>query len=156
MFDYESGVLVSFIIWFLSAIYLIIRINSTHEKNLHKIGRRLSWITLTQKELNIEYVNKPIYKKVAKFIFIQALSFISIFLSWLYVVYFFGFTLFILYKKIDMPQSIRSCRWKLNNIDMSFDAIVKELVNSSVEQADYETFKEQIMKDMFARGLSIY
>lgn len=42
--DYESGVLIAFLLWALNAVMVIINVNSQFERNIHKIGMRLSWL----------------------------------------------------------------------------------------------------------------
>lgn len=44
MFDYETGLLFAFLLWLYNVITSIVMINSRFERNMNKIGQRLSWL----------------------------------------------------------------------------------------------------------------
>ena len=52
------------------------------------------------------------------------------------------------------PQVVREFRWKMRNADLTFDQMMKELMKVSDEDpATFDTFRENYVRDMRARGL---
>ena len=85
MFDYENGLLFAFLLWLAYAVLLVISINSRLERNLNRMGQRLSWFTLTPKQMDVDDQSRSTLSKVLKYLFIVGISFPFIFLSWVYV-----------------------------------------------------------------------
>lgn len=135
---------------------MLVSINSRLERNLNKIGQRLSWITLTPKPMDAEDTNRSTLSKVMKFFLITSIGLPFILLSWLQVVMFIGTFAYKRIKDAGAPQIVREFRWKLRNIDMSFDQLAKELMKASEEDsANFETFRNDLVQELKDRGLSI-
>lgn len=81
MFSYESGLVIAFLLWFIGTIHTLVLINSKLQRNLIKIGQRLSWITLTPKPMEGEDLNRSTFSKTVKFIFIAGIGLVSVLLS---------------------------------------------------------------------------
>lgn len=152
MFTYETGLLIGFFIWLYSLVNLIVSINSQFNKNLIKIGQRLSWLTLTPKMMDDkDELDKPIYIKVIKFIFIAFLGLLSVLLSWLYVVWVIGTYIYRRSKDSGVPEVIKNFRWKMRNVDMTRDQIILELFKTTErDMSEFEDFKENYISELEA------
>lgn len=153
MFTYETGVFVAFLIWAYIAIFLIISINSTLENNLNKIGQRISWLTLTPKIMDSDDKSTRL-RSVLKYLLITGLGLPFILLSWLYVVWCAGCVFYSKVKDSGAPQTIKEYRWKMRNIEMSFDQIIKEMMKVAGEDLDdFDSYRLNWINDMKDRGL---
>lgn len=154
MFSYEGGVLVGFLIWLYIAIMLPISINSTFERNLNRIGLRLSWLTLRPKIMNKEDSSRPPLKAVLKYVFIIGFGLPLVLLSWAYVAWALGAVVYARTKDAGAPQNVREYRWRLRNMDLTFDQLVKEQMKAADEDLqNFEDYRANIISDMQARGL---
>lgn len=152
MLSYETGVLLAFLLWLWSVISAIVSINSQMERNLNKIGQRLSWLTMTPKPVAPEEANRSWLKKVLKFLLLHGIGLPFILTSWLYVVYGVGMLLYRKSKDAGAPQAVREFRWKLRNTEMTFDQIVKEMMKASDQDpADFEKIKTEILQELEVR-----
>lgn len=148
---YEDGIGVSFFICIYQLGMLIYYKNSQFEKNLNKLGLRLSYLTLTPTPYENE--NKPIYIKILKLLIIQIFNFAMIFLSWLFVLYFAFMVVRNFYNKIGMPQAIKDYQWKMRNMDLSIDNIIKlDMAARDISMNNFEEFKANILEDLHNRG----
>ena len=155
MFSYENGVMIACLLWVWTMIHTLVMINSQLEKNLNRIGRRLSWFWLSPKEMYMESRNRPLWKSALKFIAIAFLGIPSVLLSWAWVIYWIGTVIYGWNKKFGMPQAMREFHWKMRNIDMPFDRIVKELMAASyMPETDFEDYKHQILREMEDNGVT--
>lgn len=153
MFTYENGVFVAFLIWAYIAIFLIISINSTLENNLNKVGQRISWLTLTPKTMDSDDKSTRL-RSVLKYLLITGLGLPFILLSWLYVVWCVGCVFYSKVKDSGAPQIIKEYRWKMRNIEMSFDQIIKEMMKVAGEDLDnFDSYRSNWINDMQDRGL---
>ena len=85
---YEFGVVAALIIWFWRLIYVLLELNSKKAENLKIIGRRLSWVDLSVKEITLKYLQEGVFYKVLKFVLIWIIiPFLFVFTSWVYVIY---------------------------------------------------------------------
>lgn len=146
---YESGLLFAFFLWLFHAINLLVQINSTLNKNLHKVGKRLSWLSLTPEPLSHRDLDQPAWWKAVKYLFMQAITLPLIFLSWLYVAISAGMFIFGRMKDSGRPQAYKELAWKMKNIDMSFDQIVAEIAKSqSLSATQAHELRESILDEM--------
>lgn len=123
-FSYENGLALAFMLWLASTVTAVVLINSRLERNLNKIGQRLSWFALVPKSMDAEEMQHSMFRKIFKFLFIVAIALPFVLLSWLYVVLFIGSFIYRRTKDAGAPQAVRDFRWKLRNVDMSFDEVV--------------------------------
>lgn len=155
MFSYETGVTIAFMMFLASTVHTIIMLNSLLEKNLNKIGLRLSRITLTPKELDAEFKNRAFYVKVLFWFLFFAISMFGILLGWVYVLWTIGAFMYARIKDSGAPISIREYRWKLKNVDMSFDEIIQEIAKANEKNAtEVDVLKKSIIGAMRERGLN--
>lgn len=167
MFNYEIGVLVAFTLFLYGTVNMLVHINSKMEKNLNKVGMRLSWLSLTPKEMTSATDNPLLWKSTLKFFVNSAFGLALVALSWLQVALFIGGMIYRLNKDAGAPEYIREYRWKLRNIDMSFNTMTKEMFKVAEMQGafpsepntDKETlfraFRESIVQGMLDRGLLV-
>ena len=154
MFSYETGVLVAFLLWAYNSVMLIVNINSLLERNLNRIGQRLSWLTLMPKQMEPEDQTRSTLSKILKYLFIVGFGLPFVLLSWLYVLVAVAAILYRRAKDSGAPQAVREVRWKLRNVDLTFDQSIKELMKASEEEpAKFEEFKAKIIHELEDRGL---
>ena len=154
--SYENGLAIAFMLWLVSMITTLVLINSRLERNLNKIGQRLGWLTLTPKAMDAEEMNRSAFKKIFKFLFIAGFGLPFVLLSWLYVAVFLGTFIFRRSKDAGAPQAVREFRWKMKNVDMSFDDIVREMMKASDQPIDeFERVRGEILEEMAGRGFGV-
>ena len=106
--------------------------------------------------MDAENTNRSTLSKVMKFFLITGIGLPFVLLSWLRVAMLIGTFAYRRIKDIDAPQIIRELRWKLRNIDMSFDQLTKELTNASEQDsANFEIFRNDLIQELKDRDLSI-
>ncbi|MFA6189331.1 MAG: hypothetical protein WC680_08635 [Sulfuricurvum sp.] len=154
MFDYESGILVALLFWIFYAGSILVSINSQVERNLNKIGQRLSWITLAPKLMTIDDVNHSVAFKIMKYLFVIGIAFAFIFLSWAYIIVTIVLIIYKFFKDFGAPQTIREFRWKLKNSNLTFEQLMKELMKvSEVDESKYDEFTNEVITNLQERGL---
>jgi hypothetical protein len=167
MFDYESGCLIAFLIFVYGNFNVLVQSNSRMEKNLNKVGMRLSWLTLSPKEMTSSTDNPTFTKKLFKFSIIVFVGLLFVLLSWLQVLLFIAGYLYKASKDAGAPSYVKEYRWKLKNVDMTFDVIAREMfkvaelqgsvVVTSVDEREKAIleFKQGIVNGMLNRGLLV-
>jgi hypothetical protein len=155
MFTYEGGVAVAFFLWFYQAVILLVQINSRLERNLNKIGQRLSWLTLTPKQ--IESPEAPsVFAQIGKYLLVVTLGFLSALLSWLYVLIAVGMFIYAKSKDSGAPASVREYRWKLRNLELTVDDLLREGMKvSGQDPLSFEQVRSELEADMQSRGLTL-
>lgn len=154
---YESGVLLAFLMWIFGAINSIISINSRMERNLNKIGMRRSWMDGSIKPMSIKDLERSTFACVARFLLLWGLSLPFIALSWLQVAFAIGLVIYRKNKDSGAPQSVREFRWRLRNMDMSFDQIITDM-HKSIQPSpiDLDEFRRATIQEMRDRGLTVW
>lgn len=154
MFDYENGLFVAFLFYLFDQVRLVVMKNSIYEKNLNKLGQRLSWASLAPKPIYYPPDKNTIYWNIGKFILLQIIGIASIFLSWINVGLRAAMFIYYLAKNAGMPQNIKEFIWKLKNIDMTFDQLLTESMKvNGLDPADFEEYKQTILNELKERGL---
>jgi len=157
IFSYEGGMLVAFLIWIYSVVISLVNINSQFERNLNKVGMRLSWVSLTLKPMDDSDINRPWYISILKYAFIYGVSLLMVLLSWVSVMLSVGMIIYQKSKDSGAPKEVRGFRWKLRNYEMSFDEIVKEMEKlKGANPENFEDAKNEIRESMRERGLPTY
>lgn len=150
---YEAGVVVALALWIAKVVFVFVQLNSVQQRNLNKVGKRLSWLTLTAKPLKKSDIDASITLKVFKFFIIWlVIPFFLIFTSWVYVFFFLAGMIYSFYRNIGKPQAVKEFQWKLKNMDLSFDQIIdgfSQIAGLSVEDAAEAKahIKEQMKRD---------
>jgi hypothetical protein len=167
MFDYESGCLIAFLIFVYGNFNVLVQTNSRMEKNFNKVGMRLSWLTLSPEEMTSSTDNPTFIRKLFKFSIIVFVGLFFVLLSWVQVLLFIAGYFYKASKDAGAPSYVKEYRWKLKNVDMTFDVIaremfkVAELQGSVVVTSDDERekeffeFKQGIVNGMLNRGLLV-
>lgn len=125
MFDYETGLLLAFLLWLYNVITSIVVINSRFERNMNKIVQRFSWLTMTMKWMDADDLKRSALMKFVKFSFLQFLGLLFVLTSWLSVLSTIGQIIYRMSKDSGAPQKIKEFRWKMKNMDMTFDQVVR-------------------------------
>ena len=153
---YGLGVLLAFLLWLWNAVYILITVNSMYERNLNKIGQRLSWVTFTPKPLDADYVGRSAVGRLGKYILIVGLGLPFILLSWFNVLLAIGMLIYRRGKDAGVPVAIKELRWKMRNVDMSFDQIVREMMKATDESPEtFGQYRASVVEEMRGRGLRI-
>lgn len=122
--------------------------------NLRRIGQRLSWLTLRPKPMEHDDLNRSTWPNIWKYLLVVGIGLPTVLLSWLNVAWYIGVFVFWRVKDSGAPQVVREFRWKMRNADLTFDQMMKELMKVSDEDpATFDTFRENYVRDMRARGL---
>lgn len=97
--------------------------------------------------VDYDFKDEAIMGKIIKIIFFHVvLSFPFIFLSWLYVLFVIGSYCYVFFKDVGAPQSVKEFRWKIRNIDMTFDQMIKELMKLDEQDPnDFEIVKKEMI-----------
>lgn len=154
MFSYESGVFIALCLWVFSLVSLIIKLNSLLNKNLNKIGLRISWTTQTPVPIDgFDDKNKAL--KLFLFILLTLCGLAYVITSWLYVVLFLLTLLYAKSKDYGAPEKIKNYRWMLKNVDMPVEKILQEIYNlDEHNDISFSEFKEQSLKEIEERRSS--
>lgn len=154
MFEYESGLILAFLLWLWITISAIVSINSRMNRNLQKIGQRLSWLTMSPKPISPEEASQTTFRKVMKFLLLYGTGLPFVLASWLYVLYVVILLVYRKTKDSGAPQAVREFRWKLRNTDMTFDQLVKELMKvSDQDPSTFEKVKADLIHELQEQGL---
>ncbi|QBM33839.1 hypothetical protein [Acinetobacter baumannii] len=149
MFTYENGVVIGFVLWIITLIRTLFLINSKTQSNLRKVGKRLSLLGGVK---DIEYRKKDKWNLILKFIFIVVLPLGLIFLSWVYVIPTIVYYLYQFYQDFSAPQKVKDFRWKLKNLDLHQDQLIRWLMELSDQNPeDFEKIKKEINEDIERR-----
>lgn len=137
-----------------SSVMLIVQINSRMERNLNKVGQRLSWTTLRAEPLSSDDLKKSLFRKIFKYILIVGFTFVCTFLSWLYVALVVGSFLYKTSKDYGALQAVKEFRWKLRNVDLTFDQMIQEMMKlDNAGHATFEQYKEALQRELILKGL---
>ncbi len=133
MSEYELGVFWAFIIWLIETSRLFLSLNSQLNKNLRKVGCRLRWSGGQPRMMEQDEINPTRNKVIVKTSLYVLWGLISIALSWLFVIYstFKAVKSFYSYN-FGSPEVVKIQRFKMKNIDMSFDEILKLMYDVEV------------------------
>lgn len=154
--SYETGLGLAFLLWLYGTVATLIAINSQFERNLNKIGQRLSWITLTPKPLTASDQSRGAIKSVFRFLILALIGLASVLLSWLYVAWFLGSMIYMKSKDSGAPQAIKEYRWKLRNMDLSLDQLIRESMKvAGQEESAFEQVKADLLQMMRDEGLRV-
>ena len=156
MFDYGTGVAVAFLLWLLNAIFSIVAINSRLEHNMNKIGQRYSWLTMTMRPMSEDDEKRSTLMKIVKFTLLQLFGLVWCLTSWLSVAMIVGRYIYRWSKDSGAPQNIKEYRWKMKNMDMSFDQILRETMKlSDMDTSKFDEFKQATIDELKDRGLKV-
>lgn len=145
---YESGLLIAFLHWCVSTVWIVIVLNSQMSRNLRKIGMRLSWSTLLPVPLTQKDRRRGVLSSVALFSLFSIAKLFTVLFSWLYVAGVAAVMAYAWFKQHGRPQEIREFQWKLRNLDMSFDDIAagmhKLQTSLGMVPTSYENFRADL------------
>lgn len=154
MFDYETGIFFAFLLWLYNAIMIVVSVNSRLERNLNRIGQRLSWLTLTPKPMDSDDLSRSTVSKILRYLLIVGISLPFVLLSWLNVTLAIATIIYRRAKDSGAPQAVREFRWKMKNADLTFDQLVKEMMKISEDDpSKLEEFRTTIVNEFEERGL---
>lgn len=141
---YELGIAIAFLVWLCGAINLIVSLNSKLEKNLNKIGRRQSWLTLQPTAMEPSDVNRPLWRSALKFVLIYGTALPFTLLSWLYVLAVVGPVVYRWHRDRGAPDAVREMRWKMRNLDMSTDDVIKCMLDAAGAADQFEASRQEV------------
>jgi hypothetical protein len=154
MFSYENGVLLGAFMYLYFISNLLVSINSQFERNLNKVGERISWLSMQIKPMKREDVHPPLWKTIGKFAFISGLHGIFVFLSWVNVALNLMLIAYRISQDRGVPTKIREFRWKLRNQDLSFDDLIRErMLATGVSLEFFEAEKANLIASLCSSGL---
>lgn len=154
MFDYETGIFFALLLWLYNAVMIVVSVNSQLERNLNRMGQRLSWFTLTPKPLESDDLSRSTTSKVLRYLLVVGIGLPFILLSWLNVALVVATILYRRVKDSGAPQAIREFRWKLRNTELTFDQLVRESMKMAEEDpSKFEEYRASMVNELEERGL---
>ncbi|GEM_PF-2617815 len=154
MFDYETGIFFAFLLWLYNAVMIVVSVNSRLERNLNRMGQRLSWFTLMPKPLEPDDLSRSTTSKVLRYLLVVGIGLPFILLSWLNVALAVATILYRRAKDSGAPQAVREFRWKLRNTELTFDQLVRESMKVVEEDSSkFEEFRASMINELEERGL---
>ena len=154
MFDYETGIFFAFLLWLYNAVMIVVSVNSRLERNLNRMGQRLSWATLTPKPLEPDDLSLSTTSKVLRYLLVVGIGLPFILFSWLNVALAVATILYRRAKDSGAPQAVREFRWKLRNTELTFDQLVRESMKAAEEDpSKFEEFRASMVNELEERGL---
>lgn len=152
---YESGLLFAFLLWAYCVVTGLLRINSQFQRNLNRIGQRVSWTTGKVVLLDSDAYQKPMWHKIVKFLFLTCLGLAFVLLSWAYVAMMAFSILYQLSKDFGAPQLVKEFRWKMRNRNLSLDEIIREVMKVGGQvPSEFDEAKEAVLCELEERGFS--
>lgn len=154
--SYEDGIFWAFLVWCFYTVNLIIKLNSTANENLQRVGLRLSWLTLQPIEVTARYHNMHAVIRGLLFLLYLFFGLALTLLSWLYVALAIGDTAYRWQKDFGAPDEVKAVRWRLRNVDMNFDEIVVLLMKlSGRPENEADSCKAEIRDRLNRRGVAL-
>jgi hypothetical protein len=154
MFDYETGIFFAFLLWLYNAVMIVVSVNSRLERNLNRMGQRLSWLTLTPKPMEPEDLSRSATSKMFRYLLVVGIALPFVLLSWLNVGFAVATILYRRAKDSGAPQAVREFRWKLRNTDLTFDQLVRESMKAAEDDpSKFEEFRASMISELEERGL---
>lgn len=154
MFDYETGIFFAFFLWLYNAVMIVVSVNSRLERNLNRMGQRLSWFALTPKPMEPDDLSRSTTSKILRYLLVVGIGLPFILLSWLNVGLAVATILYRRAKDSGAPQAVREFRWKLRNTDLTFDQLVRESMKAADEDpSKFEEFRASMIAELEERGL---
>lgn len=143
MFTYESGVFWAFLIWIYTFAAGIIASNSIMEKNMNKIGMTRNWFTGQYRERTSADQNRSVFVSCLMYLALMFFNLITTLGSWMYVGLAVVMWLYRLSKDSGVPQNVKEYRWKMKNLDLSFDDILRLVMETTPNMTmTFEQFRD--------------
>lgn len=153
-FSYETGVFIAAIIWFCQTVFLLVVINSRINKNLKRVGMRLSWVSLKPKAMTKKEMQGSKVWPAFKFLLICGLGMAGIVAGWISVVLTTCLFLYVRWLSLGMPVAMREYWWKMKNLDMDSDRIISEMMKSQGIDPETNTEMRELLQDEVAARTS--
>jgi len=154
--SYEDGLIIAFFMWLAGNVLMIINSFSLFNRNLKKIGYRLSWVSGDPKFMTDADVQRPIWLSALKLLFIAGAGLAFCLLSWVYVFSAVGMFLYRKAKDSGAPENVKNYRWQMRNVDMTRDQVIKELMKAeNIAPEKFEEYKEVMLTAMRNNGLRV-
>ncbi len=128
---YWTGVGIAVLFWLWSLISAIATLNSRSARNLARVGLCYSWLDFGIRPMTRADRERSTLSSVVKFVTIQTVGLIFTVLSWISV----AMSGYMLWRRftstIGAPPAVKEMRWKLQNIDMTFDQLADALYKAN-------------------------
>lgn len=145
---YEIGLLIAFLMWAWTLVMIPVRSLSQTERNLRKIGMRHSWLTGTPKPMSSGDFEPRLLNRLLKLGTLLLLGAPWVLLSWAYVAFVGCSTVYLYMKDRGAPQEIREFRWRMRNLELSFDEMVAGIHMINKDGRSFEDVRQSIVEMM--------
>lgn len=145
---YEFGVEVAFFLWLYRMVRVVVNANSRASGNLRRVGMRYSWLSGEVKELSYSDYHRTFLGKSFRFFLLILLSLPWILFSWFYVFYIVVTLLHVASKARGTPREIAELRWRLKNINLTFDEMIEWLKIASRDTRSTYELKKLVQTQM--------
>lgn len=152
---YETGVVAALLVWLYRCAHLLVLINSTLERNLNRVGQRLSWASSRPIDMTESEARRGPLSTTLRYTLVVLGMLPFVLLSWADVLWTLGHMAYRYTKDVGAPTAVRELRWKLRNREMTFDEILSELAKAGeIPEQMREDFKRDHIASMTLRGLT--
>lgn len=142
---YEAGIAVAFCMWVYLTAMIVVRANSRLARNLRKVGYRQSWATGAPEPMSPKDVARSPLRSIAKFVLIGLIGLPFTLLSWLYVALVVAQFIYARAKDFGAPPVVKEYRWKLRNLDLSTDDIVRQMMKvQGLPDSDFDKVRLEV------------
>lgn len=149
---YLIGYVVAFTIALTSLLINMFAGFTTLSENLRQVGLRISWAHGHPKPMEKDDLNRPPWYFFLKFcLAVLGLGLGALF-SWLNVIFIPIQVLIAFIKSFGVPRDVRDARWRLKNVPLDFDGVVRLLAVIS-GKLDYADDRAEILKSLQERKL---
>lgn len=145
-FSYGTGVFIAAIIWFCQTVFLLVVINSRINKNLKRVGMRLSWVSLKPKTMTKKEMQGGKVWPAFKFLLLCGFGMAGIAAGWISVVLTTWLFLYVRWLSLGMPVAMREYWWKMKNLDMDSDRIISEMMKSQGIDPETNTEMRELLQ----------
>lgn len=150
---YEAGLGVAFLLWLYRTAARIVLVNSRMQRNLRKVGCRLSWLDLELTQMDDADAKRSPARETFGHLIAACVSLPLVILSWLDVLLTAGMIIYRLAKDRGAPDAVREFRWKLRNMDLSFDELILGMMKvKGVPDEQFLTTRQQYIELMKLNG----
>ena len=152
--DYGAGVGIAFLLWLFYAGSCVARANSLFARNLAKLGMRISYLDLKPTPMSAADIQRSSIGRFLRASLVVLIALPFVLASWLYVLWFVGAFIFARSKDAGAPTAVREWRWRMKNVDMSFDDAVAELLKlNSTPSEKMPEARAALIDDLRGRGI---
>lgn len=148
---YLLGYIIAFLVSFVSLLIAICADFGTYGHNLRQVGARVSWIYGLPKEIDKDDL-AGFGSYLKKFALSLVFCAVNALQSWLLIVQALIGSVRGFLKSFGVPKDVRNARWRIKNLRMDFDGVLRNL--KAIEgKTDYARDRAELLASLRDRKL---